>query len=320
MRICTSRAPALAHHLDDLGRGRAAHDRIVDQDDPLALEVGAVGVVLEPHAEMADLVGRLDEGAADIMVADDAELERQPRFLRHSRAPPARPNRAPARRCRRRHGFRAPARGRCACAPRRRWCPRRRCRAGRNRCTRRRRTGLSRRPNGFRLRTPPAPMMTISPRLDVAHEIGADDVERAGLRGEDPGIAEPAEHQRPHAQRVAHADHPVLRQRDQRIGALDLAQRVDQPLDDGVLEARRDQVDDDLGVAGRLEQAAAPHQLPAQLVGIGQVAVVADGEAAELEIGEQRLDVAQRHLAGRRVAHMADRSAAPAAARSRPSS
>ena len=29
---------------------------------------------------MADLVGRLDEGAPDIVVADDAELERQPGF------------------------------------------------------------------------------------------------------------------------------------------------------------------------------------------------------------------------------------------------
>ena len=56
-----------------------------------------------------------------------------------------------------------------------------------------------------------------------------------------------------------------------------------------------------------MEQAAAPHQLAAQLVGVGQIAVVADREPAELEIGEERLDVARRHLAGRRIAHMADR-------------
>jgi hypothetical protein len=42
--------------------------------------MGAVGVVLQPHAEMADVVGRLDEGAADIVVTDDAELERQARL------------------------------------------------------------------------------------------------------------------------------------------------------------------------------------------------------------------------------------------------
>ena len=51
------------------------------------------------------------------------------------------------------------------------------------------------------------------------------------------------------------------------------------------------------------------HQPAAQLIGVGQIAVVADREPAELEIGEQRLDVAQRHLAGRRIADMADRSA-----------
>src|SRR5438128_6462244 len=42
------------------------------------------------------------------------------------------------------------------------------------------------------------------------------------------------------------------------------------------------------------------------MVGVGEVAVVADGEPAELEIGEEWLHVAQRHLAGRGVAHMAE--------------
>ena len=71
-----------AHHVHDLGRGGAAHDAVVDQDHPLAGERDAVGVVLQLHAEMADLVGRLDEGAADIVVADDAELEGEAGFLR----------------------------------------------------------------------------------------------------------------------------------------------------------------------------------------------------------------------------------------------
>ena len=71
----------LLYHLDDLLRGRAAHDRIVDQDDPLALDQGAIGVVLETDAEVADVVGRLDEGAAHIVIADDAEFERQARAM-----------------------------------------------------------------------------------------------------------------------------------------------------------------------------------------------------------------------------------------------
>src|SRR5205807_1704048 len=65
-------------------------------------------------------------------------------------------------------------------------------------------------------------------------------------------------------------------------------------------------VDDDLGVAGRLKQAATTHQLSAQLIGIGQIAVMADGKPAKLEIGKKWLHVAQRDLTGRRIADMAD--------------
>src|SRR5262249_45825082 len=63
-----------AHHLHDLGRGRAPHDRVVDQNDALALDHRAIGAVLQANAELADLLGRLDEGAPDIVIADDAEL------------------------------------------------------------------------------------------------------------------------------------------------------------------------------------------------------------------------------------------------------
>ena len=75
IRMCTSRGARGAHHLDDLDGGGAAHDGIVDQHHALAVDLGAVGVVLQLDAEVADLVGRLDEGAADVVVADDAELE-----------------------------------------------------------------------------------------------------------------------------------------------------------------------------------------------------------------------------------------------------
>ena len=64
----------LAHHADDLHRGRAAHEAVVDEHDALALDRGAVRRMLHAHAELAHRLRRLDEGAADIMVADDAEL------------------------------------------------------------------------------------------------------------------------------------------------------------------------------------------------------------------------------------------------------
>ena len=72
----------------------------------------------------------------------------------------------------------------------------------------------------------------------------------------------------------------------------------------------RDQVQDHLGVGGRLQDGAVAHQLAAQRQAVGEIAVVADREAAGVEIGEQRLDVAQQRLAGGRIAHMADRHGA----------
>ena len=68
-------------------------------------------------------------------------------------------------------------------------------------------------------------------RLDVAEEARADHVERDGLRGEDRRFAELAHDQRPDAERIAAGDQPFLGQHDQRISALDLLQRVGQPVE-----------------------------------------------------------------------------------------
>ena len=108
--------------------------------------------------------------------------------------------------------------------------------------------------------------MTISPGLDVAHEIGVDDVERAGFRGDDPRLGEAADNERPDPKRVAQADDRILRQRGERIGAFDLVERIDEPVDDRALFAGRDKMVDDFGIARRVEQAAAAHELFAQLI------------------------------------------------------
>jgi hypothetical protein len=65
-------------------------------------------------------------------------------------------------------------------------------------------------------------------------------------------------------------------------------------------------VDEHLGIGGGLEQAAAANEGAAEGVGIGEVAVMGDGETAALELGEQRLHVAQDGLAGRGIADMTD--------------
>ncbi len=51
-------------------------------------------------------------------------------------------------------------------------------------------------------------------------------------------------------------------------------------------------------------------QVLAQGARVGQIAVVGDRDAAELELREQRLHIAQQRLAGRRVAAVPDRRVA----------
>ena len=63
---------------------------------------------------------------------------------------------------------------------------------------------------------------------------------------------------------------------------------------------------DHLGVGGRLHHGAFAHQLAAQRQAIGEVAVVAYGEAAGVELGKQGLHITQDGFAGGRIADMAD--------------
>ena len=143
--------------------------------------------------------------------------------------------------------------------------------------------------------------------LDVAHVFRADDVERAGFGGEDRMAVELADHQRADAERIARADQLLVGEADEGVGAFELAQPLDEAVDEAVALGARDEMQDDLGVGGRLHDRAVAHQLAAQGEAVGQVAVVADREAAAVELGEQRLHVAQDGFAGGRIAHMADR-------------
>src|SRR4029079_5781542 len=66
----------------------------------------------------------------------------------------------------------------------------------------------------------------------LADEFSIDDVERAGLGGEHPSLAETAKNQRPDAMRVAGADHFLVGDADESVGAFDLEQRLDIFLDE----------------------------------------------------------------------------------------
>ena len=69
-----------SHHPYDLARGSASDDGVVDEDDALAFEQAAHRVQLHAHAEVAHALLRLNEGAAHVVIADEAEVERNARF------------------------------------------------------------------------------------------------------------------------------------------------------------------------------------------------------------------------------------------------
>ena len=78
MDLFRARAP---DHLDDLAHGSAAHDGIVDDDDPLAIQNAGNGIVFYARAEIPDALGGLDEGAAYVMVADEPPFHGDPAGL-----------------------------------------------------------------------------------------------------------------------------------------------------------------------------------------------------------------------------------------------
>ena len=145
--------------------------------------------------------------------------------------------------------------------------------------------------------------------LDIALVGRADDIERDAFAGEDHRIAKLAHDERANAERIAARDQSVGGQHEERISTLDLAERIGQAVERGGVGRGRDEVDDDFGVTRRLEDRAAADERGAQAHRVRQIAVVRDRKAAVGEFGEQRLDVADRGLAGGRITHVADRHA-----------
>src|SRR5438552_789317 len=242
----------VAHHADDLLRGCAAHQRIVDQNDALAFDRGAVRIVLHAHAQFANALDRLNESAADVMVSDDAEFERYAGMLAVA------------------------DRGGDA--------------------------GIRDRHHDVDLDMAFARELRAERFSDFIYRSPADDVERAGFRGQDRTAAEFAHDQRTDAERIARPDQLLVGQRYQRIGTLDRAERLDEAINEAVALRLRDQMQDDFGVGGGLHHGAVAHKVPAQRQPVGEFAVVANRESAGIEFGERRLHFAQDGRSSRRVA------------------
>src|SRR5690625_2207461 len=261
--------------------------------------------MLEADAEVTDLLAGLDEGAADIVIADDAEIEGKPGFFREAKG----------RRYTRVGHWNDEICRRQALA--RQFAPD--CLArfihggARDYRVRARKVDVledaeARWPRFLdpdRTRLVPVQHDQLA-GFHIAYEIGSYDVEGTGLRSEQPGLPEPAQNQRSYTEGVTNADHRVGGHGNQRIGAFHLAEGVEHAIDETASRGGGNQMDEDLGVGGRLEDGAAAYQLPPEGLGIGEIAVVRQGKAAERKIGEERLYVAQDSCAAGCVAIVAD--------------
>ena len=116
--------------------------------------------------------------------------------------------------------------------------------------------------------------------LDVALVGRADDVQGHAFGGEDHRLAQAAHDQRADAERVPASNHALTRQADERISALDLLERIDEPIEQRAIARFGDEVDNHLGIAGGLEDRSIAHQPLAQRHRVGDVAIMGDGEAA----------------------------------------
>ena len=76
------RRSRLEQELHQLARGRAAHDRVVDDHDPAAVERGAKRVELELHAPLAEPLVGLDERPSHVAVLHEALAVRDAAPLR----------------------------------------------------------------------------------------------------------------------------------------------------------------------------------------------------------------------------------------------
>ena len=215
----------LAQHPDLRALGVAAHDRVVDDDEPLAADHVLEGVELEPDAELAQGLAGLDERAADVGVLDEALAERDAALLgvpgggrgarlgdRHHQVGVDRELAGqPAAHLDARLVHAAAADGGVG--------------AGEV-------DVLEHAALGLRLGEPVGAQAVLVDRdqlarLDLADDAGADRGERGVSRGDDPAALEPAQHQRPDALRVAGGVQGVLVHPDEAERALQLRQHLE---------------------------------------------------------------------------------------------
>ena len=277
----------LAEHPHQGPLGVAPHDRVVDDDQPLAFDDFAQRVQLEPDAALAQRLARLDERAAHIGVLHQPLGERDAAAfgVAHGRGR-ARfgdgddhvcigrvlPGQPPPH-------FDA---GAVDVASRDRGVG-----TGQVDVFEQAAFGLG------RGETPGSDAVRVDDqqlsRFDLAHHGSTNDVEGGRLGGHDPPALGAAQDERSHALRVAGRVEGVLVHEDQGECALDFGQHVEGGFLGGAVRGGGEQTGEHLGVRGRAQ--AIRRQQRRELRGVDQVAVVAERETALPRAEERGLRV-----------------------------
>src|SRR5262245_33810741 len=292
-------------HPHDLAARRSTHDGVVDDDHPPTFQHLAHRVELHLDPEVTDALLGLDERPANIVIADEAQLVTGPGLLRvtQRRARPRVGNRdddvgldrvlagqlAPERLA---HGVDVAA-------------PQHGVGTREVHVLEHAVLALGRREGADRFRPRVGDGNDLA-RFYLTLELRLDEVERARLRCHDPGISEPAQAERPEPARITDGVHRIRREDHERIGPVDLCQRMRQLLLERAGRRPRQQVQDDLGIRVRLEDGTLALHLGAQGVGVREVAVVGDGDGAAGGVGRDRLGVPRLRSTGRRIPHVTD--------------
>ena len=292
-------------HRHDLARRRAAHDRVVDDDEALARDLGER---VELHADplLAHALLGLDERAADVAVLDQPLAERDAGRAREAdrRRRAGVGDRQHEIGLDRRFGGEALAHAH----PRAVHLDAGEARVGP--CEVEELEDAERAAVG-RL-APPGRVQSLvvdDHELAGSHlalERRADEVECAALRRDDVIVAETAERKRTEAVRVAEGEQLAVGEADDGRGAFEtLHARGDGRFERALVVG--DQRGDHLGVGARGERLA---DLLAQRLRVDEVAVVAERDRAHPAVVQERLRVLPGVAARRRVARVPDRELA----------
>ncbi len=308
--------PGLAEHAHQRPLGVAAHDRVVDDDQALALDDFLQRIQLQPDAELPDGLRRLDERTADVGVLHQTRTERNARGLRVA-------DRGRGAGLRSRYHQIGVDRSFLGELPAHLHAGEVHVPAGDIGVRAGQIDVLEDAALGLRFRESGGAQAVLVDgdelsRLYLTDVRRAADVEGGGLGGDDPAALQAAEDQRADALRVAGGVEGVLVHEDEREGALDLREdRVGGLLDGQRLavgvDLGREQRGEEVGVVGGRDAGRTAFLLGQvgdhlrQLGGVDQVAVVAERDRAVRGGAERRLGVLPHGGAGGRVAGVTDR-------------